>query len=179
MTPAAQPDAERATLIRRLQESRDRYLRAVGSAADPALRLAPDSWSILECTEHVAVAERQMLALWTKLALPGQSNPVQDQTVPQRAADRAQKQKAPDRSRPTGRYPSLAEAIKDFNANRAQTIIYVESNAGELRGKTVTHPLMGVLDGYQLILLMAGHAERHAAQIDEIKNQAGQTAAHT
>ena len=176
MSPAAQPDTEGATLIRRLQESRDRYLRAVGSANDPSLRLGPDSWSILECAEHVAVAERQMLALWTKLSLPGQANPVQDQTVPQRAVDRTQKLTAPDRSRPTGRYATLAEAIKDFNASRAQTIIYVESNAAALRGKTITHPLMGVLDGYQLMLLMAGHAERHAAQIDEIKNQAGKTA---
>ena len=35
------------------------------------------------------------------------------------------------------------------------------------------HPEMGVMDGYQWLLLIAAHCERHTAQILEIKAMPG------
>jgi hypothetical protein len=32
---------------------------------------------------------------------------------------------------------------------------------------------LGDLDGYQWLLLLASHTERHVAQMDEVKGQAG------
>ena len=168
---ATQPDRDRQDLVSRLKESREAYLRVVGSV-DPrasAFRPAEGCWSILECAEHVAVAERQMLTMWVKLAAPGQTDRGVDHRIASGIADRRRKDVAPERSRPTGRYTTLAEAIRDFASNRDNTIAYLESYTEDLRSMTVAHPLVGTIDGYQLFLLMAGHAERHAAQIEEIQ----------
>jgi hypothetical protein len=37
----------------------------------------------------------------------------------------------------------------------------------------LAHRAAGLLDGYQWILLMAGHTERHVLQIEEVKRQPG------
>ena len=41
--------------------------------------------------------------------------------------------------------------------------------ADDLRNKMFKHPLMGELDGYQAVLVIAAHPQRHAMQIEEIK----------
>ncbi len=168
--PGAQLD-EREQLLRRLQASHDNYLFVVKALAEEAasFRVSPESWSILECAEHVAVAERQMLALWTKLAQPGKANAALDMTIQEAITDRSRRQVAPERARPSGRYESLAEAIRHFSAHREETIAYLQNSDEDLRGKVVTHPLFGILDGFQLMLVMAGHPERHAAQIEEME----------
>ena len=88
------------------------------------------------------------------------------------ARDRQRKAQAPERARPTGRFSTLAEARETFLTNRQATLDRVRQET-ELREKVVPHPLAGMLDGYQLFLLMALHAERHAEQIEEVLRQLG------
>ena len=76
---------------------------------------------------------------------------------------------APERAKPTGRYPSLKEAAEAFRAARERSIAFIESLGEDLRQSTCLHPL-GIFDSYQFIQIMALHAERHALQIEEIKN---------
>jgi len=166
---------DRATLITRLHQSRERYVRSVQGVNDEQARfkIAEGRWCILEIAEHVATAERQMLALWTKLAAPGQSPRAKDAGVIAAQKDQATKRQSPERSLPTGRYTNLADAVRDFETNRENTISWLESNTDDLRAKVVEHPLAGAVDGVQLLLLMIGHAERHAEQIGGIKNYSG------
>ena len=164
-------EQERETLITRLKRSREIYLGTLKNVADAAARVrpAPDTWSILEVSEHVAIAERQMLSMWMKLAQPGQADRAIDERIVAATGDRTRKQVAPERARPSGKMPSVAQAIEQFDFYRGQTIAYLEGELEDLRAKTVPHPLAGTIDGYQLFLLMACHAERHAQQIQELK----------
>lgn len=164
-------EQERETLIARLKLSRDIYLRTLKGVNDAAARVRPasDRWSILDISEHVATAERQMLTLWAKLAQPGQTDRSLDETIVTNVLDRSQKRIAPERSRPAGKMPSVSQGIEQFDFYRGQTIAYLEGELEDLRAKTVVHPLAGTIDGYQLFLLMACHAERHAKQIEELK----------
>ena len=52
-------------------------------------------------------------------------------------------------------------------------ISFVERNQEDLRTTEVTHPhvVAGDVSAYELVILIARHAERHIAQIDEIKGQ--------
>jgi hypothetical protein len=50
-------------------------------------------------------------------------------------------------------------------------------SADDLRGKMFKHPLLGELDGYQAVLVIAAHPQRHALQIEEIKASPEYTAA--
>lgn len=169
--PAVERENEREELLARLRQSRERYLRSLEGVSEPASRVRPAEgcWSILDCAEHVAVAERQMLALWEKTATPGQGDPANDARVLAIGGDRSQKQKAPERAAPTGRFATLVEAVENFKANRDRTVAFVQQTKENLREKAVVHPLVSKLDGCQLLTLMALHAERHAGQIEEIK----------
>lgn len=168
-------EQERETLIARLKQSRDIYLRTLKGVNDAAAKLRPaaNAWSILDVSEHVATAERQMLTLWMKLAQPGQTDRSLDELIVTNVLDRSQKRIAPERSRPTGKMPSISQAIEQFDFYRGQTIAYLEGELEDLRAKTVVHPIAGTIDGYQLFLLMACHAERHAKQIEELKAASG------
>lgn len=55
---------------------------------------------------------------------------------------------------------------------RDKTVAYVKDTADDLYGHAGP-PVFKVLDGYQWILLLSGHAARHTAQIDEVKAVAG------
>src|SRR5512133_457268 len=166
-------EQERETLIARLKQSRDTYLGTLKNVGDAPARVrpTPDTWSILDVSEHVAVAERQMLNLWMKLAQPGTADRALDDSIVAGSRDRSRKLVAPERSRPAGKMPSVAQAVEQFDFYRGQSIAYLESELEDLRAKTVAHPMFGTLDGYQLFLLMACHAERHAQQIEELKKK--------
>jgi len=167
------PANEIEFLVNCLEASRERYLRALEGVSESAanVKVGESSWSILHCAEHVATAERQMLTVWNKLAAAGKGDPAKDSVVPANALNREKKNTAPERSRPNGRYTELSAAIAGFKANRENSIAALHSSSIEdLRGKVVQHPLAGEIDGYQLFRLMAAHAERHAAQIEDIKN---------
>ncbi len=160
-------------LVKCLIASEIRYLGAVQGISETAanVKVSEDNWSILQCAEHVATGERQMMAMWNKLAAAGKGDPAKDAGVPANALNREKKNMSPERSRPNGRYAELSAAIADFRTNRATSIAALQgSSIEDLRGKVVQHPLAGEIDGYQLFRLMAAHAERHAAQIEDIKN---------
>ena len=169
--PAAQA-GEKEVLLERLRVGRERYLRAFDMVSEghATWRRSDDRWTILECAEHVAVAEEQMLRLWEKLALPGTADRAKDEKLLAAAYDRTRKNHAPERSRPTGRCGSLEEALSRFNAARDRTLAFVAAiPAEELRSKIVPHPLAGDLDGFQLFTLMALHPERHGLQVQEVR----------
>jgi hypothetical protein len=176
MMTAAHPESpanEIEFLVNCLEASRERFLQAVEGVSESAanVKISESNWSILHCAEHVATAERQMLTMWNKLAAAGKGSPEKDKAVPENALNREKKNTAPERSRPNGRYTELSVAIADFRTNRANSVAALRGLTLEgLRGKVVQHPLAGEIDGYQLFRLMAAHAERHAAQIEDIKN---------
>jgi hypothetical protein len=161
---------ERAALMKMLADGQQAYLACLSKLSEEmaSLRRDDSSWTILECAEHVAVAEGQMLRLWEKLAVPGTTERATDQAVSDAASNRQRKAQAPERSRPSGRFASLAEAREKFVHNRQASIEKLQQMGDELRSKAVPHPLVGLVDGYQLFLIMALHPARHAAQIEEI-----------
>ena len=170
--PATSSAGEKEILMTRLRQGRDRYLCAFHGVLESSSswRRTPDSWSITECAEHVAVAEEQMLRAWEKLAEPGSSDPAKDAAIVAAAHDRTRKNTAPTISEPKGRCESLFDALERFRLARERTLQFAENiSVEELRAKVVPHPLAGKLDGYQLLTLMAVHPERHALQVEEIK----------
>ena len=91
-----------------------------------------------------------------------------------RMTDRSVKAESPERGRPRGRFASLEEARRQFAIARGETIGFVEANTEDLRATEVTHPLplFGEVSAYEMLIIMAKHAERHALQIEEIKSAA-------
>ncbi len=145
---------------------------------------APERWSVLEITEHLALIEPFMFGLASKrmMAIP-QKPELEARSPDQMAAedkkmfdgylDRSTKAQAPEPAKPTGRFATGAEAYAAFDKARAATIDFVKTTDGDLRSHGM--PLFaGVMtDAYQLIVMIAAHSERHLLQLQEVKSDAG------
>jgi hypothetical protein len=166
-------------LIASLVTSRDRILAVVQDVPDELSRIRPaeKAWSILECAEHVATAERGMFsALEKRQATQAAGRRDEDASIQAFALNRTQKLTAPERAHPKGKFSTLAEAISDFLVARERTMTYLQNLDEDLRRSTAIHPF-GTFDSHQFVLIMALHAERHALQIEEIKNSTAYQAA--
>ena len=153
------------------KSSQDLHAAVEGIAeAQAGTRPAEGRWSVLECLEHVATVERRFLG---RLESAGQlQSPIDPQREPSVLAmvtDRSQRRQAPEMVQPSGNFATLAEALADFDATRANVIRFAETRHAELRTLGSEHPLFGRVTGYELILIIAGHACRHAAQIREAR----------
>jgi len=165
----------KARLLEALRKGGDAFLCSVAGVGETACRLRPaeDRWSVLECAEHVAVAEEVMLALVTgEKQARDPEGPKRDDRILRSGTDRSTRFDASNQSRPLGRFSTLAEAVVHFQAVRERTLRLVEQTGEDLRATEVKHPhpVVGVISTYECLLLMGSHTQRHALQIEEIKN---------
>jgi hypothetical protein len=174
MSTASTQISDREQALSALQKSLDFYLKTITSIPECAsgAKLKDSSWTILEVAEHIAVAEHGM---FRGIEVSSEKRTPTDYEFDQRiitgGANRETKRLAPERAHPKGRWKSLAECVEAFKQARIRTIEFAKTAEG-LRGKEVQHPLFGPVDAHQCLLIMAGHTERHALQIEEIKNTA-------
>ena len=84
-----------------------------------------------------------------------------------RALNRTNRFQAPEAIHPTGRFKTLPDALEHYRKVRARTAHFAYEHASDLASYTATHPVMGLLNGREALILIAGHSRRHAAQIRE------------
>jgi hypothetical protein len=174
---AQEPTAqERKRAVDELRASRKILLDAVAGLSKEQLtfRAGPDRWSIQECAEHIALAEDGYFELITKRLLqkppePGQKAAVKDDDVLRIMTDRTSTRTATEPLQPGRKDASMESILEHFEASRRRFIGYIESTHDNLRGHLVAHRAMGLIDGYQWVLLASGHCRRHTAQIEEVK----------
>jgi uncharacterized damage-inducible protein DinB len=170
--------ADNQKLAALLRASRTRFLSSFADVAEQDCRTSAEegAWSVLDCVEHIAAAERLMLKLLQEQRRPRASDaPNREQIFLERMGARTRKVESPESGRPRGRFPSLAEARDQFELSRAAAIRFAEQNTEDFRATEVTHPhpLVGDVSAYEMLIIIAKHAERHALQIEEIKTTLG------
>lgn len=134
-------------------------------------RPAPDRWSVLECVEHVILAENGLFTLLTMNSAPAASpaDGSREETFVRNLTNRNRKIEAPEFARPTGRFPTLTSAVEEFCRSRARVAGYLEQCEDDLRSRTAMHPIAGMVSGQELVVILAFHPARHAMQIREIR----------
>jgi len=167
---------ERELLLKELDHTRERLWIIIQGLTPEQLeyREAPDRWSIAENLEHVILAEQFILGLVQTLP-PGDPGPFGDQDERLRntlAESRKDKLKAPDAIKPAGRWP-LAELWPEFEATRKRTRAFVTAASEDLRRRSTPHFRFGRLDGWQWLVLIGSHCDRHGAQSERLKTSAG------
>ena len=167
-------DAERALAIEHLIDGRDALLAAIADLSEEQLRFKPDAehWSIAECAEHVAITGDALLAMVNKGAANPEGvalDPAKYGRLAAALVDRSRKFPAPESIRPTGRFASIADARAHFLDGHQGAMTYVRQCQLDLRRHFTQHPLLGEIDCFRALLLLALHPARHAAQIGEIK----------
>lgn len=133
---------------------------------------APDRWSIAEVTEHIAAAEDYIRGLIVKQVMVSPAPPDRDvskidDNVMAMIPDRTHKVQAPEPLVPTNRFGSPDGSLKHFVESRATTEDVLKTPG--LREHAMDSPMGIKLDGYQFVLLIAAHSERHTKQILEVK----------
>lgn len=134
---------------------------------------APDRWSVAQVMEHIAAAEDLLLDTTKEKVMtspggePGRDFKKTDEAVLMMVPDRSHKAQAPEPLMPNNRFGSPDASIKHFVESRATTENFLKSTAG-LRDHVMDSPI-GKLDGYEFVLFIAAHSERHTKQINEVK----------
>ena len=171
-------DAERKLAVQEFQRTKQRFLNDVKGLTAKQLSFKADTsrWSIAQCIEHIALAE-SMIWQWQQGVAQQPANPekavevkVTDEQLMKGLTDRSQKFKAPEMLQPVGKFASSEDAIKAFVARRDSTIQYIGTTKDDLKNHITTHPAFGMVNSYQLLLMIAGHSERHTLQIEEVKS---------
>ena len=171
-------DSEREFAAQQMTEGRDALLRAIAgvSQAQWQFKAGEDGWSISHCVEHVAMAAGMLFDLLKKGSANPQGvplDPEKDGRFARAVVDRARKVAAPAGVRPGGHFPSVEDAVRYFLASHEAAMAYTRECNQNLRSLFTLHPLLGEIDCYRCLLLLALHPARHAAQIEEIKQQPG------
>jgi uncharacterized damage-inducible protein DinB len=169
---------DRQAAIKYLEDTRQKVLDSLKDLSDEQWKFkpSPDRWSAAEVAEHIAVSEETLLGLVTGRVMKSPAAPEKkeaakgkDELVRNSITNRSVKAQAPEMLKPTNRFKTREEMIKAFNANRDKTIEYVKTTQEDLRSHFMAHPFFKDLDGYQWLLLLSGHSERHSLQIVEVK----------
>ena len=162
---------DREVLLDRLRAGKDELLAAVDGLTDEQAKATPGcgGWSALGCVEHVATVDTRLLR-----RLQTESTEVEAEMSREREAvlydaiaGRAKKVQAPELVHPSGRYATLSEAVQGFVTARDRTIGWVVECEWDLRRRSVEHPAFGSVSAYEMVLIGAAHAARHARQIVE------------
>lgn len=175
--------AERKLAIDYLTRTKDDLLKSLSglSSAQLNFKSDPDSWSVAECAEHIAISESNLTAL-IQGTLKEPSNPgrrgevkLQDEDLFNSVVDRSDKVKTSEAFKPTGKFGSHEATVKEFLTKRDTNIDFIKNTSDDLRNHFFTFPVeaLGTVDSYQLFLFVAAHSKRHTLQIDEIKNNPG------
>ncbi len=168
--------ADRERAMQYLESTRQAVLDATAglSEAQWNFKPAPDRWSVAEVVEHIAAAEDFLMAMVTNQVMKGPARPAGDDVkaiddmVVAKIPDRSKKAQAPDPIKPTNRYGSPQASLKHFTDARAQTEAFLKTH-DDLREHAIDSPMGKKLDGYEWVLFVAGHSERHTKQINEVK----------
>jgi hypothetical protein len=148
------------------------------SAAQWNFKPSPFKWSVAQVMEHIAASEdllRQIAENQIKQAPPGpESQSLErdvkktDDKVLEVVPDRSKKFQAPEQLRPRNQFGSPEASLKHFLESRAKTVELLK-NTPDLRGHVVDSGLLGKIDGFERILFVAAHSERHTKQLLEVK----------
>ena len=166
---------ERQRLIAHLQMTEDWLVGELDGLTDGQLtfKMTPESWSIKDVVEHLAVAEPQY---WTNLEA-SLKEPVKGGWKPQATdeqmlwygIDRTNRQRTGEARVPQGQFPNVQASLASFRKLRGTMLAAAKASQEDFRGRAF---MGGGQDVYQWFLMISTHAQRHILQIREIKAHA-------
>lgn len=166
-------EGERQRLVAHLEMSEQWLVSELDglTPAQLAFKMSPESWSIGNVVEHLAIAEPQY---WDQLQRSMKQPPSDKTSETTDAAilwygiDRTKRQRTGEARVPQGK-ATAQEALASFRALRATMLQYARSTEDDLRSRML---LEGNMDVYQWFLMISTHSQRHILQIREIKAHA-------
>jgi hypothetical protein len=174
---AAAPPSEldRQRLVAHLEMTESWLVDEVSGLSAEQLRFRPKptSWSVLDCVEHLVLAETQYWGIFQKAMAQRPSkkeSPSEDIDRLWYGIDRTQRTVTVESEVPKARFTELAPALAEFRKLRATILTYARTNQEDWRHHLVPD---WDRDCYQWLLMISAHSQRHILQVREIKHSAG------
>jgi hypothetical protein len=167
-------NGERRFAIRYLNETQKDLEKVIRKLSESQLnfRNEQQGWSIAECLQHLAVVEGGVLGM-VEGSVQLEAEPIpptkisySNEGLIEAAMRRSEKLSTPSLS---PKYAKWETAFASFNSDREEIKKWVETTQDDLHAHLLPHPVFGMLDTYQWILLLGAHSERHILQIREAK----------
>ncbi len=161
-----------------MDETRAALMATVAGASGAFATMRPreDAWSVAEIVTHLALVEAEVARLmsssvrWARKS--GVAAEASDESILAcldefQIASRTRKMKAPGMV-DVRAGADMAEAVKSLGSSRADLRQAIAAGDGlDLQSVTRPHPLLGNLNLYQWLMLVAQHEERHRQQIEQ------------
>ncbi len=174
--------AERERAVAYLKETRTAVLDSTRGLTEAQWRHkpSPEAWSIGECVEHLAVVETGLLRALERIP----SSPAateeelvaalgKEEMIVKAVPSRGRRVKGPPHAMPKGEWTDPDALRERFTEVRERLIVFASTTTHPLRTRQFPHPFLGQLDGFQWLMFLAAHSERHRRQLEEVKTSAG------
>ncbi|MDE3198424.1 MAG: DinB family protein [Acidobacteriota bacterium] len=173
---AAKPDdLDRQRLIAHF-EMTDSWLADEVAHLTPAqmhFRPTPTSWNIIDCVEHLTLAEPEYWRAYQaamKAKATKEESPSDDIDRMWYGIDRTERGKTVPSETPKARFDDTAPALDEFLKLRATMLEYIRTTQEDWRHHMIPD---WNRDGFQWRLMISAHSQRHILQIREIKHSPG------
>ena len=166
---------DRQRLLAHLEMTEDWIVSELDGLSPDQLRFrtSPETWSIMDVVEHLAIAEPQY---WKRVQNSMKQPPTTEQLETTDAAilwygiDRSSRATTGEARVPKGKWSDVSGSLGEFRQLRATMKEYAKTTQDDLRSRKT---LDGNMDVYQWFLMISTHSQRHILQIREIKAHAG------
>jgi hypothetical protein len=168
---------ERKVVVNSLKDTKSDLLKGIKGLSEAQLnfKAAPDRWSIKECVYHITLSEKNLWGFFES-GMKGPATPeqraevkVSDEEIFKMITDRTHKAKAPESATPDkAKWTSVEAALADFKTGRATIVKYAKTSTEDLRNHIFKLPFV-TIDGYQMLLFISAHSNRHTQQLNEVK----------
>ncbi len=160
-----------------LEETKEALKESVGDLSEEQMAFKTDTigWSVAEIVEHIVIVEGALKSMLEGRIQSGETPDLKaevqmtDEQVVGFITDRSGKIQTQSQFVPSGKYSDSDEALEAFMDQREDIVDWLKDADVDMRNYVNEFPF-GKIDAYQTVLFMAGHTERHTAQIEELKS---------
>ena len=170
---APMTDGDRQRVLAHFEMTEGWLVSELAGLSGPQLtfKMTPESWSIEDVVEHLAIAEPQY---WTQLQESLQQPPVYksettDAAILWYGIDRTNRSTTGEARVPKGQFKSLQDSLASVRKLRSTMTAFAKQTQEDLRSRQLKG---GNMDVYQWLLMISTHSQRHIMQIREIKAHA-------
>ena len=167
-------DGDRQRLLAHFEMTETWVVSELHGLSDAQLRfrMTPESWSIMDVVEHLAIAEPQY---WDRVQNSMKQPPTTEKLAGTDAGilwygiDRTRRTTTGEARVPKGKWSEISGSLGEFRKLRATMKDYAKTTKDDLRSRKT---LEGDIDVYQWFLMISTHSQRHILQVREIKAHA-------
>jgi len=164
--------SSKSTLLEMLKQSENKLLNLLENITEETFfkKTSESIWSAAELVEHIIIVETAVRMKLFQLS-QSQPEPIKSQLANEQVNDliknKNRKVKAPDMFVPKGIFKDKTSAMEAFKQSRLETEDFVQKNKTPLNEIGFPHFAVGMLNGENWVAFMAGHCERHTAQMED------------